>query len=242
MWGFLKRSKSENTAAEGATVAPAWLSQLPSKVLVCDVETTGLTSHDRIVTFAGIGMTTAPLASGQFNLSYSYLIFDPGRKNNPQAQRIHGYTDWVLKFQNPFSVYADELWRFISSYDLIVAHNASFDISFIDRELVAAGFPALSRPIFCTMQGYRALGMGGSASLDAICARIKLARASNVHGALEDAWLALQVYLWLHNCPLHATLPDTVPLIPTNFHEAPPPLESLTRAARGARHKPSAPS
>jgi hypothetical protein len=28
-----------------------------------------------------------------------------------------------------------------------------------------------------------------------VCRHIKLARADNVHGAIEDAWLAMQIYL-----------------------------------------------
>jgi hypothetical protein len=47
------------------------------------------------------------------------------------------------------------------------------------------------------MKGYRALELGGSASLSAVCRHIKLARAGDLHGAIEDAWLAMQIYLWL---------------------------------------------
>jgi DNA polymerase-3 subunit epsilon len=232
VWGLFRRLGRGNSgakpAAEPIATAPDWLTRLPSSVLVCDVETTGLTSADRVVSFAGIGLKTAPLASGQFELAYSHLIFDPGRKSHPQAERVHGYSDWVLRFQDPFSVYAEEIWRFISSHDLIVAHNASFDVSFINRELMLAGLPALSQPVYCTMEHYRSLGIGGSASLDAVCARINLARTTNLHGALEDAWLAMQIYLVLSKCPLRADLPATVPLVPTNFHEPPPPLDGPT--------------
>ena len=233
LWGTLRRLSGRGVpgvSPGGASIAttPAWLTQLPSTVLFCDVETTGLTASDRIVSFAGIGLKTAALASGNFELAYWHLIFDPGRKSHPQAERVHGYSDWALRFQNPFSVYADEIWHFVSSYELVVAHNASFDVGFIDRELILAGLPRIPKPVYCTMEGYRALGVGGSASLNAVCSRINLARASNRHGALEDAWLAMQVYLWLHNCPLRPALPATFPLIPINFHEVPPPLDGTT--------------
>ena len=39
------------------------------------------------------------------------------------------------------------------------------------------------------MKGYRALELGGSASLSAVCCHIKLARAGDLHDAIEDAWL-----------------------------------------------------
>src|SRR5437879_12674457 len=66
------------------------------------------------------------------------------------------------------------------------------------------------------MQGYLALDLGGSASLSAVCRHIKLARAGDLHDAIEDAWLAMQIYLWLHGCPLQgrlrAAMADQYPL------------------------------
>ena len=103
-------------------------------------------------------------------------------------------------------VHAADVWRFLTSYELLVAHNAAFDLRFINREMRLAGLPTLTRPVYCTMQGYRALGLGGSASLSAVCRHIKLARAGDLHDAIEDAWLAMQIYLWLHGCPLQRSI------------------------------------
>ena len=38
-----------------------WLDRLPASVAFCDVETTGLGNHDRIVCFGGIGMISRDL-------------------------------------------------------------------------------------------------------------------------------------------------------------------------------------
>jgi DNA polymerase III subunit epsilon len=228
MFQWLFGRRAIQGGSQPIVVTPAWLSRLPASVVFCDVETTGLTDADRMVSFSGIGLQTAPLANGQFELAYSHLVFDPGRKSHARAEHVHGYSDWALRFQNPFSVYAEELWRFVSSYDLFVAHNAPFDLGFVNREMVLAGLPALSKPVYCTMEGFRALGVGGSASLGAVCERIKLKRASELHGALEDAWLTMHVYLWLHGCPLRAELPPEMPLAPTNVHEVPPALARRT--------------
>ena len=78
----------------------------------------------------------------------------------------------------------------------------------INRELTLARLPTLTQPIYCTMKGYRSLGIGGSASLNAVCSQIKLARSGETHGAMEDAWLSMQIYLWLHDCPHQARLPE----------------------------------
>jgi uncharacterized protein YprB with RNaseH-like and TPR domain len=53
-----------------------WLDHLPASVAFCDVETTGLGNHDRIVSFGGIGMISRDLAKGRLDLAYLYLVFD----------------------------------------------------------------------------------------------------------------------------------------------------------------------
>ena len=120
-----------------------WLDHLPASVAFCDVETTGVGKHDRIVSFGGIGMTSRNLANGRPDLEYLYLVFDPGTGNRRGAEQIHGFSDSALRLQDPFAVHAADVWRFLTSYDLLVAHNAAFDIRFINREMRLAGLPAL---------------------------------------------------------------------------------------------------
>jgi DNA polymerase III subunit epsilon len=197
-----------------------WWNHLPASVAFCDVETTGLGNDDRIVSFGAIGIISRDLAKGRPDLEYLYLVFDPGRANRRAAEQIHGFSDSALRLQDPFAVHAADIWRFLASYELFVAHNAAFDIRFINRELQLSGLPALRRPVYCTMKGYRALDRGGSAALSAVCRRIKLARAGDLHDAIEDAWLAMQIYLWLHGCPLQHRLRGALPRTPSNLRHA----------------------
>src|SRR5262249_51359903 len=186
-------------------------------VAFCDVETTGLSNHDRIVSVGGIGMISRNLMKGPSDLEYVYLVFDPGTRNHHNAEQIHGFSDSALHLQDSFAVHAANVWRFLTSYELFVAHNAAFDIRFINRELSLSGLPGLTRSVYCTMKGYRALNRGGSASLSAICRHIKLTRAGDLHDAIEDAWLAMQIYLWLHGCPLQRRLLSSLPRTPSNL-------------------------
>jgi hypothetical protein len=64
-----------------------WLDHLPASVAFCDVETTGLGNHDRIVSFGGIGMISRDLANGRPDLASLYLVFDPGMGNHRNAER-----------------------------------------------------------------------------------------------------------------------------------------------------------
>ena len=194
-----------------------WWNHLPTSVVFCDVETTGLGNDDRIVSFGGIGMISRDLAKGRRDLEYLYLVFDPGRATRRAAEQIHGFSDSALRLQDRFAVHAADVRRFLTSYELLVAHNAAFDIRFINREMRLSGLPALNRPVYCTMKGYRALDLGGSAALSAVCRHIKLARSGDLHDAMEDAWLAMQIYLWLHGGPRQPRLRGSLPRSPSNL-------------------------
>jgi DNA polymerase-3 subunit epsilon len=209
--------------------SPPWLARLPTSIAFFDVETTGFYESDRIVTFAGIGLNTARLATDEVEFDYMYLIFNPGKESHPRAEEVHGYAGDLLRWQQPFSEFADEVSNFLSSYDLLVAHNAAFDARFVDREMVLVGLQPISRPVYCTKQAYQARSFRDSASLDAICRKMNLSRASEVHGALEDAWLAMRVYLWLNDCPIEVEFPDTMPRQPTNLLEEGPSFERTAR-------------
>lgn len=218
-----------------------WPSYLPASVAFCDVETTGLRRDDRIVSFGGIGMISRDLAKGPPDLEYVYLVFNPGHGNGRVAEQIHGFSDLALRLQDPFAVHAADVRCFLTSYELLVAHNAAFDLTFINREMRSSGLPALTRPVYCTMKGYRALKLGGSASLSAVCRRIKLARAGNLHDAIEDAWLAMQIYLWLHGCPLQRRLRSSLPRTPSNLRLAEISSSGVDRAGPvQLRHVPQA--
>lgn len=200
-----------------------WRERVPEKVVFVDVETTGLHSTDKIVSLGAVKVSMSELGRTNTEISAVHLLFDPGRKSHPRAEDVHGYSDWVLRHQDPFSDYAETIHAFLESGDLVVAHNARFDFGFIDREMAGAGLPPLQRPRFCTMEATRDLGIG-SASLDACCRRIGISRQSAQHGALEDAWLTQLVYLWLHDSPWRAPLPPTLAM-PPRMHEAPPQPE-----------------
>ena len=122
-----------------------WLDRIPASVAFCDVETTGLGKDDRIVSFGGIGMISDGFAKGRLHLAYTYLVFDPGKTNNRGAEQVHGFSDWVLAVQDPFEVHAAQVWRFLTSYELLVAHNAAFDFRFIRSEERRVGKECRSR-------------------------------------------------------------------------------------------------
>jgi DNA polymerase III subunit epsilon len=221
-----------------APTRPLWAKRMPEKILFVDVETTGFHSTDRIVTLAGILLRVNDVIERHvFFQEILHLIVDPGKKSHPKAEMVHGYSDWVLRHQDPFEEHVAEIADFLNKADLIVAHNAEFDLDFINRELALHRKPLLENPIYCTMEAHRASGRYGSASLKAVAAGLGLSRNQQTHGALEDAWLAMMVYLAQHGCPHRTSFSDYPHTDPTNMKPVPPmPEGPLPRRKR--RKKP----
>ncbi|ACL56026.1 3'-5' exonuclease [Methylobacterium nodulans] len=199
---------------------PDWLGWLPPRLLAIDVEATGLAARDRIVSFGAVALDTASLLGPSPAPTCHHLIFDPQRVSHPRAEAVHGYDDWLLRHQDPAALHLNAIAALLGQADLIVAHNAAFDFGLLQREFAAAGRPALAARTYCTLEAYRRRGEAGPATLDAVCRRVRLQRTGERHGALEDAWLALRVYLWLQGCPVRVTRPPLGP--PANLRPPPP--------------------
>lgn len=201
---------------------PPWLA-LPDTVLFVDVETTGFKPGvDRIVSFAGILMSSASLKEATLDLEYGHYIVDPGRLCHPRAAAVHGYSDWLLRHQQPFSEVVDSVIELLEKAELIVTHNAAFDVGFINAELAALGYAPVAKPTYCTAEACRARLGAGSASLDAAAGQIGFSRAGQRHGALEDAWLAMMVFFWLHDYPGRFQFGAFSNPHPKNLRPAPP--------------------
>src|SRR5439155_8919789 len=91
-----------------------------------------------------------------------------------------------------------ELIEFVGEARLI-AHNAQFDLDFLNLELSRVGHPNLAADrIIDSLMLARRKHPAGPNSLDALCARyqIDLSRRT-LHGALLDAQLLADVYIEL---------------------------------------------
>ena len=164
-----------------------------SKVIVIDCETTGLSPAQghRMVSFAAI---TLP-RPGAGSPSGLHLVFNPERRCDPGAARVHGLSDAFLRHQPRFADHADSIRDFLAGA-VLVAHNATFDAKFLDHELNLAGFPGSRFQYFCTMAEFRRRHPGHRYGLDAAAGLYGLdvtARQQH-HGAFVDAWIAGQLY------------------------------------------------
>ena len=97
-----------------------------------DTETTGLSFKDghRIVEIACIE-TKDLIPTGNI----FHKLINPKRNMPNEAFKIHGFSEGFLKDKETFDKIADEFLDFIKNKKIII-HNASFDLSFLDGELV----------------------------------------------------------------------------------------------------------
>ena len=96
--------------------------------IVFDTETTGLDSRlDRIIEIGGIELVNR-FPTGRV---FHHYIEPQGREIHPDAAAVHGITNADLAGKPVFQEIADEFATFIDGARL-VAHNANFDIGFIN--------------------------------------------------------------------------------------------------------------
>jgi DNA polymerase III subunit epsilon len=111
------------------------------------------------------------------------------------AVAVHGLTAEFLADKPPFEYVADELLASRGDAPL-VAHNAGFDIAFLNAELKRAGKPPIATErVVDTLVLARRKHPGGHSTLDDLCSRYGVDRCRRTqHGALLDAELLAAVY------------------------------------------------
>ncbi len=197
------------------------------KLLFVDVETTGLTYEDRVITLGTVELDLEALLDGAEAVTTSHMIFNPGRRSNPFAAAVHGYDDWTLTFQPQFSHHAGDLLAPFERADTIIAHNAAFDERFMRTEFSLSGHDIAPARFDCTLRAYKKKHArpGG---LDKVLDHMGLRTRGKQHGALEDAWLCMKVWLWLNDLPMPEA-PRDLTARPSNW------VEPEMKPVRGAR-------
>ena len=163
--------------------------------VILDTETTGLEPEQghRIIEVGCIEVVNRRRTGRKF---HRYLW--PDREIDAGALQVHGLTEEFLRGQPRFADVAAELLEFIRDAELVI-HNAPFDVAFLDAE-----FRRLAEPttvgahctVLDTLQLARRMHPGQRNGLDALCKRYSVDNSHrDLHGALLDADLLLEVYL-----------------------------------------------
>ena len=163
--------------------------------IVFDTETTGLSPEDgdRVVEIGCVELINHVPTGNNWHRYINPQRYMPG-----DAFRVHGLSEEFLSKQPTFAEVVDDFLEFVGRTPL-VAHNASFDVGFINAELALLDRPPLDvAAIVDTVSIARRKYPGAQASLDALCRRFNVdLSARTKHGALLDAELLAEVYLEL---------------------------------------------
>lgn len=161
--------------------------------IVFDTETTGLDNQqDRVIEIGGVELDNKFPTGRTFHV----YINAQGRNVHPEALAVHGITDDFLKDKPSFGDIIAEMADIFDGAKL-VAHNASFDVGFLDAEYARLGLPPIdpARVVDTLALARRRHPMGPN-SLDALCKRYGIDNSHRTkHGALLDAELLAEVYI-----------------------------------------------
>ena len=166
-----------------------------TRLVFLDTETTGLSHEngDRIIEIGCLEMVNRRLTGAS-----KHFYLNPQRPNSDDALKVHGLSDEFLADKPLFAAVADELMAFLAGAEL-VAHNAVFDVGFLDAELRRLGRgPLLScvSKVTDSLSLAREMYPGKANSLDALCRRLEVDNSNRtMHGALLDAGLLAEVYI-----------------------------------------------
>lgn len=108
----------------------------PKRVIVWDTETTGFSpkSGDKLVEIGAIEMIDGKATGKEY---HQYI--NPERHIPSRASDVHGITDEDVKDSPVFKDIAEDFLKFVGDAPL-VAHNANFDMRFINAELKENGY------------------------------------------------------------------------------------------------------
>jgi DNA polymerase-3 subunit epsilon len=163
--------------------------------IVLDTETTGLDplGGDRLIEIGCIELDNRFPTGRVF---HKYL--NPDRDVPASAVAIHGITTEFLRDKPRFSDICEELIVFIGDAPL-VAHNAAFDLGFLNAELDRCGKAVLLHSrLVDTLMLARRRNPAGPNGLDHLCVRYGIDNSRRTkHGALLDAELLAEVYIEL---------------------------------------------
>ncbi|MBL0848730.1 MAG: DNA polymerase III subunit epsilon [Candidatus Liberibacter ctenarytainae] len=163
--------------------------------IIFDIETTGLDKkNDRIIEIGAVELIDYSKTGRNFQ-----IFLSPDKKKvSIDALRLHGITDEFLSNKPVFSSIFPEFWNFFNDQDPeLIAHNANFDVGFINSELQRIGKDPLNvSRVVDTLVIARCKHPSSRNDLNSLCKRYGITTTHrSKHGALLDSHLLADVYI-----------------------------------------------
>ena len=165
-----------------------------NRQLIMDTETTGLDAlkGDRIIE---VGIVE--LVGRKFTGEKLHVYINPQRGMDEEVIRIHGISEAFLTDKPTFDQVAQSLYDFMDGAE-IIAHNATFDMNFLNMEFAKVGLGDFADKVKVTDSLAMAKQQypGQKNTLDALVRRLDVGKQDRTfHGALLDSEILAEVYL-----------------------------------------------
>lgn len=164
--------------------------------IIFDTETTGIKPKEghRIIELACLELVDGKATGNNLH----FYINPEGKEIEAEALSVHGITPDFLKDKPTFREIAPAFVNFVRGAE-ILAHNADFDVDFVNAEFERLQMPPLwdvAAKITCTLKMAKSIEPSKRASLDVLCQRYGVDNSGRtLHGALLDCELLAEVYL-----------------------------------------------
>ena len=163
--------------------------------IILDIETSGLDYKEghRIIEIGCVELNRKEVGS------HFHQYINPLKTLTEENIKIHGITNEFLEDKPLFEDIAEEFLSFIQNSS-IIAHNANFDIGFLNHELKILSKPQIDKDrVVDTVVIARNRFPGQQVNLDALVKKLKVNTLVDreFHGALKDAKILTDVYLEL---------------------------------------------
>lgn len=160
-----------------------------------DTETTGFDPGrgDRLIEIGCIEVVDGVRTGNNL-----HIYINPERDVPEDAVKIHGLTTEFLQDKPLFNREAERIWKYFHEdpETVLVAHNAQFDMRFMNFEFDKAGYKQIELRVTDSLDIAKKKFPGQKNSLDALCKRYNVDSSRRVlHGALLDAELLADVYI-----------------------------------------------
>lgn len=165
-----------------------------NRQLIMDTETTGLDAlkGDRVIEVGIVEMV-----GRKFTGEKLHVYINPQRGMDEEVIRIHGISEAFLADKPTFDQVAQSLYDFMDGAE-IIAHNATFDMNFLNMEFAKVGLNDFAERVQVTDSLVMAKQQypGQKNTLDALVRRLDVGKQDRTfHGALLDSEILAEVYL-----------------------------------------------
>ena len=163
--------------------------------IILDIETSGLDYKEghRVIEIGCVELNRKEVGS------HFHRYINPLKTLTVENMNIHGITNEFLEDKPLFEDVADDFLSFIQD-SFIIAHNANFDVGFLNHELEKISKPTIDKDrVVDTVVIARNRFPGQQVNLDALVKKLKVNSLIDreFHGALKDAKILTDVYLEL---------------------------------------------